>query len=130
MSKVECPKIILIEDDRDIRESTQEVLEGEGYGVEAFVNGKAAIARLHHKPEPCLILLDLMMPVMNGAEFTEEFKKLPATIVPIPVYLCSATACPEDSKRLACHGFIKKPVDLNVLLTIVQNYCEKNAKAA
>ncbi len=130
MTKVECPSIFLIEDDRDIRETTQEFLESEGYGVEAYANGKTALARLQRKPEPCLVLLDLMMPVMNGAEFMEEFKKLPVTLVPVPVYLCSATACLEDSERLACNGFIKKPVDLNVLLLIVENFCKRNAKAA
>ena len=130
MKRVECPKIIIIEDDKDIRETMQFALETEGYGVETYENGKLALERLHHKPEPCLILLDMMMPVMGGKKFMEEFKKLPATIVPIPVYLCSATACAADSSGMGCHGFIKKPVDFHVLLVIVEKYCETNRIAA
>lgn len=49
------PKIILIEDDPDIRELTQEYLESEGYGVEPFANGKVALARLQREPQACLI---------------------------------------------------------------------------
>jgi CheY-like chemotaxis protein len=129
-ARVECPKIIIVEDDRDIRETLALCLETEGYGVESYANGRDAIDRLRHKPEPCLILLDMMMPIMDGAAFMREFAKLPATIVPVPVYLCSASACAEDQKRLACHGFIKKPVDLQALLIIVGKFCETSSKAA
>src|ERR1041385_6209352 len=94
---MECPKICVVEHDPTTRETFRDCLESEGYGVESFANGKDALERLRRKPEPCFVLLDLMMPVMNGAEFTEEFAKLPATIVPIPVYLCSATASAKDS---------------------------------
>jgi CheY-like chemotaxis protein len=121
---MECRKIFIIEDDRAIREVFQGFLELEGYGVESFANGKDALARLHRMPEPCLIFLDLMMPVMGGVEFMEEFKKFPATIVPIPVYLCTASGSAEDSRKLGCHGFVKKPSDLNVLLLIAKGYCQ------
>ena len=126
----ECRKIVIIEDDEVIRVSFRMFLEHEGYGVESFENGKDALAYLTHEPEPCLILLDLIMPNMNGEEFMEAFKKLPATIVSIPVYLCSASACAEDSKRMGCDGFIKKPLDLNVLRMLVQSFCKKNSNAA
>ena len=121
--EMECKEIIIIEDDRAIREVFQEFLELEGYGVESFANGKDALVRLHRTPEPCLIFLDLMMPVMGGVEFMEEFKKFPATIVPIPVYLCTASGGTEDSDKMGCHGFVKKPADLNVLLLIAREYC-------
>lgn len=115
--------MIEVVDDRSIRESFQICLESEGYQVETFSDGKEALERLHKVPEPCLVLLDLMMPVMNGIEFMLEFSKLPATVVPIPVYLCSATATQGDARRLGCDGFIKKPVDLEILLMIVKNHC-------
>ena len=127
---MECPKVFLVEDDTAIRETFRLCLESEGYGVESFVNGKDALERLRRKPEPCFILLDLMMPVMNGAEFMEEFAKLPAIIVPIPVYLCSATASPAECKALGCRGFVKKPVNLDVLLKIVKDFCQSSRHAA
>jgi CheY-like chemotaxis protein len=127
---VDCPKVIVIEDDHDIRQVFQELLEGEGYAVEAYESGQEALDRLTRKPEACLILLDMMMPGMDGAQFMAEFAKLPATIVPIPVYLCSAVATAEKAKAMDCRGFIKKPVDLNVLLLIVQQFCRSVLKSA
>ena len=116
-------KLFLIEDDEAIRTTFQICLESEGYSVESFENGKEALERLHKVPEPCLILLDFMMPIMNGTEFMKEFSSLPATVIPVPVYLCSATASLIESKNMGCMGFIKKPVDLEILLKIVKNYC-------
>jgi CheY-like chemotaxis protein len=127
---VECLKIFIVEDDPFIRETFEMVLKHEGYGVESFANGQEAIDRLHKTPEPCLVLLDMMMPVMNGVEFMEHFHKLPATILPIPVFLVSATSNKDESKKLGCSGFMKKPVDLDALLLIVKHYCKTNQKAA
>ena len=115
--------IFLIEDDEGIRSTFKLCLEMEGYDVEAYEDGRAALARLHQVREPCLILLDFMMPVMNGMEFMLEFSKLPATVVPVPVYLCSASASLNQSHQMGCAGFLKKPVDLEVLLKIVRDYC-------
>jgi CheY-like chemotaxis protein len=125
-----CPLIIVVEDDLDIRATLHEFLSLEGYRVESFPNGKEALARLHIAPEPCLILLDLMMPVMDGAEFMVEFSKFPAAIVPIPVFLVSGTASAEESERMGCYGFMKKPVDLEVLLVVVQKFCRTHAEIA
>jgi CheY-like chemotaxis protein len=122
--KKQCPKIMIVEDDADIREAMCEFLELEGYGVETFSNGKDALERIKNLPEPCLVLLDFMMPIMNGLQFMEEFRKHPATIVPIPIYLCSANASEEVKTQLGVTGFIKKPVDLKVLTIIVDQYCE------
>jgi len=123
-------KLFLIEDDQNIREAFTLCLESEGYEVESFSNGKEALTRLHVAPEPCLILLDLMMPIMNGMEFMLEFTKFPATVIPVPVYLCSATSNKAESKRMGCTGFIKKPVDLEVLLKIVRDCCPTNSETA
>jgi two-component system chemotaxis response regulator CheY len=127
---MECPKIFIIEDDRDIRQSFEDLLKHEGYGVESFANGQEAIDRLYRAPEPCLILLDMLMPVMNGEEFMNHFHKLPATILPIPVFLVSATSSSDHSKKLGCRGFMKKPVDLDALLLIVKDFCQKKQKVA
>jgi CheY-like chemotaxis protein len=127
---VECPKIFIVEDDRGIREAFETLLRGEGYGVESFADGQKAIDRLYQSPEPCLILLDMLMPVMNGEEFMEHFHRLPATILPIPVFLVSATSNLDASKKMGCKGFVKKPVNLEALLLIVKTFCKSNEKAA
>jgi CheY-like chemotaxis protein len=124
MRKLTCPKIFVVEDDKDIRELLGEALNGEGFGVESFSDGQKAIDRLYASPEPCLILLDMLMPIMNGEQFMHHFHRLPATILPIPVFLVSATCNETQSKEIGCRGFIKKPVDLEALLLIVGKYCE------
>lgn len=127
---MECPKIFIVEDDDSIREAFEALLKHEGFGVESFANGQEAIDRLRKAPEPCLVLLDMLMPLMNGEEFMNHFHTLPATILPIPVFLVSATSNKDESKRLGCTGFLKKPVDLGVLLTIVRKFCETSQKVA
>jgi CheY-like chemotaxis protein len=90
------------------------------------VNGKEALQSLERHQEPCLIFLDMLMPVMGGREFMAEFSKRPLTIVPIPVYLVSATAQKKDGDEMGCLGFIKKPFNIEILLSIVKSHCKSN----
>src|SRR5690606_13804277 len=77
--------ILVVEDDQDIRESVVEILEDEGHRVSAAADGREALERLQRaQPRPDLILLDLMMPVMNGFQFREEQLKRPE-LAGIPV---------------------------------------------
>ena len=126
----ECLKIFIVEDDDNIREIFSLALKFEGYDVESFANGQEAIDRLRKTIEPCLVLLDMMMPVLNGEGFMEQFHKLPATIIPIPVFLISATSTKQESQKMGCRGFIKKPVDLDALLSIVRQFCKTIQTAA
>ena len=80
------PRILIVEDDASIRELYKEVLEGEGFEVESCVNGKEALLSLAGQEDPCLILLDMMMPIMDGREFMAEFEKKPHTIMPIAYF--------------------------------------------
>jgi len=122
-----CKKVFVIEDDTVIRESLTELLKLEGYGVESFATGHEAIVRLKQHTEPCLVLLDMMMPVMSGVQFMLEFHKLPHAIVPIPVYLFAANATKELADNLGCLGFMRKPADLEVILNLVNRYCHKRS---
>lgn len=126
MAFMNSPKILIVEDDESIRELYCQVLEGEGYEVETCVNGKEALLFLKHQEEPCLILLDMQMPIMDGREFMDAFKKRPHSIVPIPVYLVSATASSAEGKEMGCRGFMKKPFPIEALLTIARAHCEVN----
>jgi len=71
-------------------------------------------------PAPCLILLDLMMPVMNGWEFADAIETN-RTYAQIPIVTISAFSDPE--KRIRANGSIKKPVDLDLLFALVRQYC-------
>ena len=116
--------ILIIEDDDDIRLVYRELLESEGYEVDSCANGEEGLEFLRNHPEPCLILLDMLMPVLNGRDFMLGFEKWAESIVPIPVYLVSASANLAEAQQMGCHGFLKKPFDFQKLLEIVQVHCE------
>lgn len=114
--------ILLIEDDDSIREITQELLESEGYGVATAANGKAALELLQSMPTlPCLILLDLMMPVMDGWQFMEK-KRIDPKLNAIPVVAFSAL---EERKITAARtdDVIRKPINPDVMIKVIKKYC-------
>lgn len=117
-------QILVIENDKDISDSIKALLESENYQVSTFSDGKLALDRLKKNPESCLVLLDLIMPVMSGWSFMEEFLKLPVTIVPVPVYIFSVIDEKEgEAEKMGAKGYIKKPVNLEYLLGIVEDHC-------
>lgn len=115
------PSILIVEDDRDIRESLAEVLEDEGYSVASAADGLRALEYLSAEAEkPDLILLDLMMPNMNGFQFREEQLKS-AEHARIPVAVLSADSDPnERAGDLNVAGYVKKPLKINALLELVR----------
>lgn len=119
--------ILLVEDDRDIREIIAEALEEAGYRVQGAVDGVDALERLRSGTRPGLILLDLMMPRMNGVQFCEEARKVPEWSG-IPVVVLSADAQAKH-KAEACHAasYLKKPVKLDVLYQTVARVLAGNA---
>ncbi|MGZ3709088.1 MAG: response regulator, partial [Bdellovibrionota bacterium] len=116
-----CQSILIVEDDTDIRETLQQILELEGYTVLTASNGQEALDLLPQVARPCLILLDLMMPVMNGWEFLELKKKSDdISLATIPVVVVSAAG--ERAKQIPASGFIKKPIELESLIQSVRKY--------
>src|SRR5262245_22499124 len=81
--------ILIVDDDSDLRETIREVLDDEGYETAAAGNGAEALAWLREAPLPALILLDLMMPLMDGWRFREEQLK-DDRIAAIPVIVMTA----------------------------------------
>ena len=69
------PSVLIVDDDRDIRENLGELLRDEGFAVEAAWNGAEAMKRLQAGFRPDLIILDLMMPVMDGITFRQRMKE-------------------------------------------------------
>lgn len=114
--------ILIVEDDGDIREALTEVLSEEGYRVASVVHGAAALAWLRARAAPRLILLDLMMPVMNGWEFRETQRR-DERLSAIPVVVVSADGGAREAARQFDAGFLPKPVDLDSLLDVVARFC-------
>ena len=115
--------ILLVEDDDDIRVDLAAILEEAGYRVAKAQNGKEALDYLKCGHVPSLILLDLMMPVMNGWEFRFE-QQLDPKLAPIPVVIFSAaTDVPRTTESLRAASYVTKPFDLDVLFSAIHRYC-------
>jgi CheY-like chemotaxis protein len=115
------PTVFIVEDDVDTREMLGRFLELEGYRVESAANGKLALEQLDAGAPACVILLDLMMPVMDGWQFRRE-QAQHAALADIPVIVVSA-AGRERIQQIDADGYLSKPVDLDELLTKVTHYC-------
>jgi CheY-like chemotaxis protein len=113
--------VLIVEDDLDTREMLGRFLELEGYTVETAENGKRALERLGSGVGACVILLDLMMPVMDGWQFRQEQIR-DATLADIPVIVVSA-AGRERLERIHANAYLSKPVDLDELLGCVTQFC-------
>ena len=119
--------ILVVDDDADVRETLSEVLQDEGYRVATARNGLEALAALRQAERICLVLLDLMMPVMSGHEFLQKHKADP-NLAGIPVIVMSAL---WDERPSSDQPFLRKPVPLSALLSFVEQYCaEKRAADA
>ena len=116
------PTLVVVDDDDDIREALSTLLEIEGHTVRGAadgVEGLCVISELEEKP--CIVLLDMMMPDMSGAEVMvvlRDANKLPA----LPVVVISATR-PEASDVAGARLCLHKPLDVEATLTVVRRLC-------
>ena len=115
--------ILVVDDDRDIRDSLIETLEDHGFRATGAANGAEALEVLRKSPErPSLILLDLMMPVMDGPEFREEQLKNPSW-AEIPVVVISAYSDAEIRARSLDAECMRKPLKIRPLIDMVRRHC-------
>ena len=123
---IPCKSVLVVEDDQSIRDLLKIALELDGYEVSTAENGQIALDLLPQMPKPCLILLDLMMPVMDGWAFAAKLEK-DVVLATIPVVIVSAFS--DKGKDIKAKAFIKKPVDLEALFLVVKKWCPpKNRK--
>jgi CheY-like chemotaxis protein len=109
--------ILLVDDDKDVLESLKALLVAHGYAIAEANDGQQALDYLRNNPRPCLILLDLMMPGMNGWEFLTH-KTQDDKFAAVPVVITSGT---EDN--LPTHlAAIRKPWNIENLLILVRRY--------
>jgi CheY-like chemotaxis protein len=110
--------VLIVEDEVALRELMCEALELSGYAVVGAGNGKEALEALTRIDQVCLVVLDLLMPVMNGWEFFTEIQSRPTlATVPVIVHTSEAGQAPSGTRVL------QKPVKLERLLSVVQEYC-------
>jgi len=117
--------ILIVEDDPHILESLRDLLEMEGYVISCATNGKEALGALRAAAKkPGLILLDLMMPVMDGFQFCEEQIR-DSDLASIPVVIMSAAGRvkEEDVRQTAARAFLKKPLSLDLILDTINRHC-------
>lgn len=115
-------RILVVEDDTSIRELLVELLESEGYSVSSAVNGLEGLKHLQNNLNPDLILIDLMMPVMDGYTFrTEQLKNDTWSLIPTVVMSAEANA-KEKMKSFNITAFLSKPVELDTILKTVANF--------
>lgn len=117
-------QILLVDDEPDLRQCLAEFLEDEGFSVTQVENGKAALDLLNSGVTPQLILLDYMMPVMDGKTFCEEFQKSEKWSDKIPVVLLTAARVePDVATQMHLATQLAKPIDIAKFLEIVKKYC-------
>jgi CheY-like chemotaxis protein len=117
------PRILIVEDDASVREALAVFLEGEGYSVVEAGDGAEALTRLRTSEPVALILLDLMMPVMNGWEFRDAQARDPR-LASIPVVVITAdNSAVHQAARAGVAGCLLKPLEFPELLSYVGRYC-------
>ncbi len=116
--------ILIVEDDGDIREDLADILRNEGFEVVTASNGQEACERLRGPSAlPGLILLDLMMPIMDGWQFRAEQLK-DASLAQIPVIVLSGAAdIRKEATALGAAGYASKPFKLDALLGTIRRTC-------
>jgi CheY-like chemotaxis protein len=115
-------QIMVIEDDNETRNLLAQILELEGFQVVAFPNGAEALDYLTQSVPPCLIILDLYMPVMDGRQFRSAMLADPQ-LGSIPVVVVTAFE-PSSATALSALRVFRKPVDIKALLGVVRQTCQ------
>jgi CheY-like chemotaxis protein len=121
------PTVLVVDDDPDICGMLEVCLTLEGFDVLTACNGREALRQLHDH-DPALILLDLMMPVMDGVEFRRSQQRDPR-LQTIPVVCMSARYdARQTAAELGLAGCLLKPVELDVVIATVRGFCHQSGR--
>jgi CheY-like chemotaxis protein len=117
--------VLVVDDDVDIRITLTQVLEDEGCQVVSAANGAEALAALRSGAQPCLVLLDLMMPVCDGIEFRAVQLSDPQ-LARIPVVVITADReALERAQEIEAAGVLAKPLTVDALLDAIERHCTR-----
>jgi CheY-like chemotaxis protein len=117
--------IFLVEDSSDIRDLITFFYKMEGYRIDSASDGREALEKLRNLSElPGVILLDLMMPGMDGHQFRIEQEKDPKlTSIPVLVMTADSNAA-EKAAKIGAKGYLRKPVAIDALLAVAKKFCD------
>jgi CheY-like chemotaxis protein len=114
------PTVLVVDDDDDVREALRDLLERRGFGVAEAADGSEALACLRDvERQPCVVLLDLMMPVLNGWELLDILQK-DDRLRTIPVTVVSAQSAPSLPAGVRV---LRKPVSAEAVIAAVVAVC-------
>lgn len=117
-----CARILVVEDDKNLRDSLCEALEWEGFATVSAEHGEAALRYLRAGERPCVILLDLMMPVMDGWSFRREMMNDQA-LSDIPVVIMSAARL-DRGPPVEVNEVLVKPLQMDTVVEAIQRHCQ------
>jgi len=113
--------VLVVEDEEDLREMVRDALELNGYAVVTATDGQDALTKIDRIDGICLVLLDLLMPGMNGWQFVELLRKRSELAsVPVVVHTSAPASAPPGVTRV-----LQKPVMFDKLLSVVREYCAR-----
>lgn len=111
--------VLLVEDEEDLRDMMRDALALNGYSVVTASNGQEALNKLTGINDLCLVILDLLMPVMNGWDCFEKIRERSEfASVPVVVHTSAAAGAPAGATRV-----LQKPLRFDRLLSVVKEYC-------
>jgi CheY-like chemotaxis protein len=111
--------VLIVEDEEDLRELMRDALQMRGYTVVTAEEGTDALRKIDDIGRPCLILLDLLMPGMNGWDFFDKVRERPELAsVPVIIHSSASSRAPLGATRV-----LQKPLAFESLLTVVAEYC-------
>jgi CheY-like chemotaxis protein len=116
-------RVLLVEDHADLRRSLTDLLQEIGYQVTPAAHGQEALELLESGPLPHLIVLDLVMPVMDGWEFRRRQRQDPALAAVPVVVISGGERPPHVSGFIDAASYLLKPIDYDVLLTTIARHC-------
>ena len=122
------PLVLIVDDDARIRALMARLLETSGYKAVEAANGKEALARMRQR-RPCVILLDLQMPIMDGLEFRRQ-QLADAELADVPVICVTGFYDSSDILRSTGVRCFTKPVQLSALLAAIRDVCQAGERAA
>ena len=122
------PLVLVVDDDPDILDAICDILEAEGYRVARARHGQEALDQVEGE-RPAVILLDLMMPVMDGVAFARALRLRPS-VRDVPIVVISADGNPQRAAAVGATGYLAKPFDIEALLSQVAGITRAGADSS
>lgn len=112
-------RVLIVDDNDAVRESLVDALSDEGFATDGACDGVVALRKADQNPRPSVILLDLMMPGLDGATVAERLIQRGTSAPPV-IVLSADRHGAEQARKLGAAGFLAKPFDLDALVAMIQ----------